>query len=853
MTSILFQPVAQIMSTEILSAPPDMPVHEAALLMSERRCSSILVVDATGRAIGIWTEADALKSELHESGAHPLLLRETMSSPVLTLTVETTIRDAVVMFHDKMIRHALVVDASGHRGMLSMSDIIRHQGGESFLGLRRLETLEIPSPCLLDSSETLQLAIEQMRSQAVDAVVVRLSAVTFGILTQRDVVRLVAQGQQQVSLGEVCTRALLSVSARTTMTDARRLLMVHQIRHLGVLDAEGELIGLIGFADILHSIEQGFLLELHQMLYERDQALSESQRSLMLAEKVFESTMEGIIITDGAGLIQSVNSAFTRITGYSSQDVVGKSPSLLNSGKQPAAYGDLFWQSLKRDNCWHGETINRHKSGQLYTAHMSVTGVRNEGEDCHHYVAVFSDITQSKQTEARLQFLADHDVLTGLANRTLFTARLHSLLEHAAETDQRLALLYVDLDRFKLLNDTFGHQAGDELLTRVADNLSRILPEGSLIARLAGDEFVALLTDVESVQQVACRAQDLLSTLSGETVVAQHHVFVSASIGISMYPEDGRSADSLLANADAAMCRAKECGKNTFQFYAGDMNARALERLRLESGLHRALNQQELELWYQPKVDLKTGRLSGAEALIRWRHPELGLIAPDTFIPIAEDSSLIVQIGEWVLATACQDMRRWRDQNLFDGRIAVNISGRQFKFGSIVQTVRDALQTYDLPSTCLELEVTESVAMEEGAGMTDVLLQLQQLGVYLSIDDFGTGYSSLSYLKRLPVNGIKIDRSFIMDLHHDSDDVAITKAIISIAHSLGLDLVAEGVERSDQRDFLLQQGCVTGQGYFYSRPLPAEEFEQLLQSENWVMQGVIPQTRHGRGAAPMML
>jgi len=835
MMSILFQPVERIMTTEILSAPPDMPVFEAALRMSEKRCSSILVMDAAGRAVGIWTETDALKSELHEASSLPLTLGEAMSSPVLTLQVDTTVHDAVVMFHDKGIRHALVVDQHGHRGVLSMTDIIRHQGGESFLGLRRLESLEIPAPCVLEHDATLQLAIDRMRTQVVDAVVVRLTASTFGILTQRDVVRLVAQGQQNVVLDQVCSRALLSVSGRTTLTDARRLLMVHQIRHLGVLDADGELVGLIGFADILHNIEQAFLLELHQMLYERDQALSESQRSLMLAEKVFESTMEGIIITDGSGLIQSVNPAFTRITGYESPDAVGQSPAILSAGMQPSVFDAAFWDALKIDGCWHGEIINRHKSGKLYTVHLSVTGVQGEEDDCHHYVAVFSDITQSKQTEARLQFLADHDALTGLANRSLFTKRLQIDLERAAESDQRLAVLYVDLDRFKLLNDTLGHQAGDALLTQVAESIARLLPEGSLIARLAGDEFVAILSDVESVQQVACRAQDLLDVLSGETMVVGNHVYVSASIGISMYPDDGRSTETLLANADAAMGRAKECGKNTFQFYAGDMNARARERLRLESGLHRALTNNELELWYQPKVDLASGGLCGAEALIRWRHPELGLIAPDEFIPIAEDSSLIVMIGEWVLHTACKNMRRWRDLKLFDGRVAVNVSGRQLKFGSLVETVRNALQTFSLPSECLELEVTESVAMEEGGGMTDMLLQLQQLGVYLSIDDFGTGYSSLSYLKRLPVKGLKIDRSFIMDLHRDSDDVAITKAIISIAHSLGLDLVAEGVERSEQRDFLVQQGCRTGQGYYYSKPLPAKQFEHLLRTGEWVM------------------
>lgn len=829
MMSILFQPVANIMSTEILSAPPDMPVFEAAQRMSEKRCSSILVVDAAGRAVGIWTETDALKAEFVDTAP---TLGDVMSSPVVSLPAATTVHDAVVTFHDKQIRHALITGPDGPMGMLSMTDIIRHQGGESFMGLRRLDTLQIPAPCVLEGSDPLQLAVDRMREKTLDAVVVRKSAATYGILTQRDVVRLMAQGLPKATLAQVCTRSLLAVSGRTTLSDARGLLLVHQIRHLGVLDHDGELVGLIGFADILHSIEQAFLLELHEMLYERDQALSESQRSLMLAEKVFESTMEGIVITDGAGVIQSVNQAFSRITGYESQEVVGQTPAILSSGKQQPGFYHHFWRALKTEGRWQGEMINRHKSGRLYTEHLCVTAVRGEDGECRHYVAVFSDITQSKQTEERLAFLANHDALTGLVNRTLFTERLQQELEHAAGDDQQMALLYVDLDRFKLLNDTFGLQAGDELLVKVADTLGRLMPEGSLIGRLAGDEFVALFSEVESVQQVACLAQDLLNALSGETMVAGHNIYVSASIGIGVYPEDGRSAQVLLANADAAMGRAKECGKNTFQFYAGDMNARALERLNMESALHRALVQDELELWYQPKVDLASGRLCGAEALIRWRHPKMGMIVPERFIPIAEDSSLIVQIGEWVLQTACRNLRRWRDEALFDGRVAVNISGRQFKFGSIVQTVRRTLQHHDLPSACLELEVTESVAMDEGAATNDVLHQLEQLGVYLSIDDFGTGYSSLSYLKRLPVKGLKIDRSFIMDLHRDSDDVAITKAIISIAHSLGLDLVAEGVERSEQRDFLLQQGCRTGQGYYYSKPMPCEAFEQLLRAES---------------------
>jgi diguanylate cyclase (GGDEF)-like protein/PAS domain S-box-containing protein len=829
MMSILFQPVASIMTTDILRGAVSMPVFEAAQRMAEMRCSSILVVDDDGAALGIWTETDALKSELFEPERQTLTLGDVMSAPVLSLRAQTPLQDAVATFNEKHIRHALIVDDSGPVGMLSMTDIIRHQQGESFLSLRRLETLQLPEPCVLEGTASLTEAVEQMRRRNVDAVVVRRSLATFGILTQRDVVRLMADGVTEVRLADVCTQSLLAVCGRTTLRDARNLLMVHRIRHLGVLDDDGEVIGLIGFADILQNIEQAFLLELHQMLYERDQALSESQRSLRLAEQVFESTMEGILITDSNGIIESVNPAFTEITGYSTAEVIGKTPAILASGQQSDDFYHRFWSHLKTENRWQGEMINRHKSGRLYTEHLCVTAVCGDEGSVRHYVAVFSDITQSKQTEERLKFLASHDALTGLANRKLFSERVQSVIEQAMARDDRLALMYIDLDRFKLLNDTLGHPAGDQILTRVADTLAALMPAETLMGRLASDEFVVLLQDVESVQQVASRAQEVLNALAGETTVAEHTVFVSASIGISLFPEDARSAQTMLANADAAMVRAKECGKNTFQFYAGDMNARALERLSLESALHRALAQNELEVWYQPKVNLATGMLCGAEALIRWRHPEMGLISPEKFIPIAEDSSLIVDIGDWVLDTACRNLRDWRARDLFDGRIAVNISGRQFKFGGIVEAVRLALEKHALPGGSLELEVTESVAMEEGPAMTEVLHQLQQLGVYLSIDDFGTGYSSLSYLKRLPVHGLKIDRSFIMDLHHDSDDMAITKAIISIAHSLGLDLVAEGVERDEQREFLVKQGCATGQGFFYSKPLSHEAFERLLR------------------------
>ncbi|MBI3145069.1 MAG: EAL domain-containing protein [Pseudogulbenkiania sp.] len=827
--SPLLQPVDHILLPEILSCPPWTPVHEAASKMMASHCGSIVVMDEKGKALGIWTETDALNLDFSAAAAaEEIPVERVMSSPVRTIQSGTSIHDATGFFRRHGIRHALVERDGVYLGLLSLTDIVLNQGMEAFLGLKRLEELDCPPANVLSAELGLQDAVRVMRQSVVDAVGVCCADGELGILTRHDVVRLLALGDVDQALGAVCSHPMLAVADSVSLLHARRLMMQHKIRHLGVLATDGALKFILDFCDILHNIEHECLLELQGALNERDQALLLSRRSLLLSDKVFESTLEGIAITDGAGIIQSVNPAFVRITGYSAEESIGKTPAILKSGKQPPEFYDHLWHSLQRDGFWQGEVVNRRKNGLLYTEHLSITGIRGDGGEYAHYVAVFSDITQRKQAEERLHFLANHDALTGLPNRTLFLERLETSVEQAREFGQRLALLFIDLDRFKLVNDTLGHHAGDELLVWIAEEMKKVAPPLSMVARLSGDEFTLLMPAVDSVQQVASRAQCVLDAIAGETVVAGQEVFVSASIGVSLYPEDGVTGEALLVNADTAMYRAKERGKSNFQFYTSDMNASALERLRLEYSLHKALSQGELEVWYQPKVELASGCINGAEALIRWRHPELGLVSPARFIPIAEDSSLIVSIGEWVLKTACREVCRWRERGLFAGRVAVNVSGRQLKYAGMVEVAERTLEECGLPSDALELEITESVAMDEDSGMVEVLHRLHELGVYLSIGDFGTGYSSLSYLKRLPVHGLKIDQSFVADLHQNRDDAAITQAIISIARSLGLGLVAEGVELDEQRRYLVEQGCGTGQGYLFSRPLPAAEFEELL-------------------------
>ncbi|QEL57768.1 EAL domain-containing protein [Chromobacterium paludis] len=826
--SLPSQTLAEIASSDLLSCSPSLPLREAASRMMAAGCSSIVVRDeASAEILGIWTEADALDASLGRGD--PLLpVGQAVSAGVVELPHDMPLDQAVRAFRDRQLRHALVMKQGAPVGMVTLTDIVRNQGLESFLIVKRVRDLPGQAALRLPASASPLQAMREMREHAQSALAVCFDDGGYGIVTQRDVLRWLAADAMPATLGEGSRRPLIGVPDAASLLQARRLIQQHNIRHLAVFGEDSRLQRLLGFDDIVQGIEHEYLHELNEALRQRDHALAQSRHSLLLADKVFESTMEGIIITAPNGVIQSVNPAFARITGYSREEALGKTPAMLKSGRQPPEFYAHMWQMLQRDGCWQGEVVNRRKGGLLYTEHLSITAIRDADGECLHYVAVFSDITQRKQAEERLHFLANHDALTSLPNRTLFMERLQAAVDRAEAGGHGLALLFIDLDRFKLVNDTLGHYAGDQLLIHIARQLQAQLQPGETAARLSGDEFTMLLEGALGESQVAARAQTILDAITALSGAEGQQMFISASIGISMFPDDGRDADTLLVHADTAMYRAKQGGKNGFEFYTGDMNARALERLKLEYSLHRALAQRELELWYQPKVALDSGRIVGAEALLRWRHPELGLVSPDRFIPIAEESALIAQIGSWVLDTACGDIRRWRDARILPGRVAVNVSGRQLKYGDFTQQLAETLSRHGLESRELELEITESVAMDEAGGMVDMLRRLQGLGIYLSIDDFGTGYSSLSYLKRLPVRGLKIDRSFIADSTRDNDDAAITRAIVSIARSLGLDVVAEGVEDEEQRVFLLGLGCQCAQGYLFSRPIPASQFEVLL-------------------------
>jgi diguanylate cyclase (GGDEF)-like protein/PAS domain S-box-containing protein len=553
-----------------------------------------------------------------------------------------------------------------------------------------------------------------------------------------------------------------------------------------------------------------------------------AESAVHLAGKAFETAAESIVITDRRGWIVDVNPAFTRVTGFERDEVLGRSPRLLRAeGERPGRLREIA-AALRREGSWQGEVWSRRRNGEVYPEWMSVVAVRDDSGARTNYVALSVDISERKAAEERLRQLANFDVLTQLPNRAMVNHHLDHALAQAARNGRSLAVLFIDLDRFKFVNDTIGHEAGDRVLVETARRLRSCLRASDLVGRIGGDEFVAVLEETADAAALGAVAAKILSALSEPYRLDAQEFHLSASVGIANYPEDAGDRAGLLRCADLAMYRAKELGKNNYQFYSAQLNAQSVERMMLESALRHALERGEFDLAWQARVGIGDGRITGVEALLRWRHPELGMVPPGQFVPLAEETGLIVPIGDWAIEAACRQARLWLDAGLPPVRVAVNLSARQFEHETLVQTVGRLLDDYRLPPGTLELEITESLVMHNPEQAVRLLDTLRQIGIYLSIDDFGTGYSSLAQLKRFPVDSLKIDRSFVQGLPDDSDDAAITSAVVAMAHSLRLRTVAEGVETAAQLDYLRELGCDEMQGYLYSRPIPAEEFARLL-------------------------
>jgi len=818
--------IERLVSKSTLECEPQTLVSEVVARMAEHRCSAIVVMDQ-GRAVGIWTERDALAlGNAADALSGPI--GALMSHPVESLPGHTRLGNAVVHFKNKGIRHCLVVDAAGRPlGMLSQTDLVMGHGAEFFLRTKPIDSVKLSRPVVVAPDISLPDAMRAMRTGGLSAIVVRYPAGEYGILTERDIVRLAAANALGGTVAEHATRPLRAQRRSQSLYAARQTLIENRIRHVGILDDHGELVGVLSLADILSNIEYEYVHELQLALRERDEALLQSAYHLKLADRVFEATLDGVMVTDPNGIIERVNPAFTQLTGYSQAEAIGKTPRMLNSGKQGPEFYQSLWRQLREQGSWQGEIWNRRKNGELYLEYLSISGIYSPDGTCTHYAAIFSDITQRRMDEERLNHLAMHDALTALPNRTLFSERLKQAVARAERTARRVAVMFIDLDRFKLINDTMGHGVGDQALKVIARRLKEAVRESDTVARLAGDEFTVIIEDIEDIRHVAQIAQALLSTVGHPIDANGKAVFVTPSIGISIYPDDGTDQKQLLMQADRAMYAAKDEGKNSFRFFSTQMTSSSMERITLEGELRNALAGNEFRLHYQPVFDLRSGAIVSVEALLRWQHPTRGLLAPGEFITTAEDSALIMPIGAWVLREACRQARLWIEEGFAFGRIAVNLSARQCRHEQFLHDLTTILSDTGVPPARLQLELVESMAMT-GNGITESLLgELARRGVSLAIDDFGTGYSSFTYLQALPVDTLKVDRSFLAGIDGRRRDSAILRAIVAMARSLGLTVVAEGVENADQLHFLREIGCDRGQGFLLARPVPAG---QLLRA-----------------------
>lgn len=555
------------------------------------------------------------------------------------------------------------------------------------------------------------------------------------------------------------------------------------------------------------------------------------QKKLQLSNIVFENTTEGIIITNERYEIISVNDAFTKITGYTINDVKNKNPRILKSGRHTKEFYKHLYQELKTNDYWKGEIWNRKKSGEIYPEWLNISVVKNKNNQIINYVALFSDISKIKDSNAKIEFLAHHDPLTNLPNRLLLQARLNKSIEEATELKQRLAIFFIDIDNFKIINDTYGHSIGDRIINLVAKRLQKNIRKNDTISRIGGDEFIVVIENINDKNDIKKIAQNILDDFKEPVKMEQYLFDITISIGISIFPENGLNDEDLIKHADTAMYSAKNLGKNQFQFYKTEMTSEIFEKIIMKQELTDALKNSEFEVYYQPQIDIKENKIIGAEALIRWNHKTLGIVYPNDFIPYAEETKLIIPIGKFVLEKACNFMKSIHDNKILEnGIISVNISNIQIKYDDIVKLIDNELKSSKLDSKFLEIELTEDYLMRDTNESLVILTKLKELGVNLAVDEFGTGYSSLNYLKQFPLDKLKIDISFISDLPFNKKDAAITKTIIALGKGLDAKTIAEGVETKEQKEFLEKEECDEIQGWFYSKALKEEDFIEFVKN-----------------------
>ncbi len=822
--------ISSIVNRTLLTCKPDDTIAKCAAAMQNAGVSSILV-EEQGVPIGIWTERDSLRLDVSNLAVFDRPVRDLMNAPVKSIREDISIGAAAVRFKEEKVRHLLVLSKDDTPcGIITQTDVILKHGEEYYLTVKTVEqTITVAAPIAPEHvSFSEALKIIQNAPQA--AVCVLFNDNSYGIVTEKDVTRFLSQRSFPETIGQAASRPLKTIPKDANLLEARNMLVATGFRHLGVSDNTGNIIGLISFSGILSSLQFEYVRRINSILEERSQALRASQNSLHLAHKIIEASLDGIIIVNSQGKIDYVNPTFTHVTGYSSDEAVGQTPALLKSGRHEENYYTEMWQQLQTDGYWQGEIWNRRKNGEVYPEWLTITAIRNDAGDIYQYAGIFCDISERKNQENQIRRLAYFDELTKLPNRRLFSDRLNMAVARSKRHHERLAIMFVDLDHFKKINDTLGHNTGDALLVEAAERLKHCTRDEDTVARMGGDEFILLFPEIESVDEVTKVAQRIVEAFSDPFVVDNQNLFVTASLGISVFPDDGEDTETIIKNADVAMYRSKDAGRSTFNLFNASFTDQSLRQLEIETALRGAIAHDEFELYFQPQAAAGDGTIVAAEALLRWHNEKIGKIGPAEFIPIAEEIGIISKIGEWVLTKACRQIREWQDKGYPPLTVAVNIAPEQIKDNTFPLFVEKILEQFELSGRCLEIEITEGSFIDEPEQVKINLFALKEIGVRIAIDDFGTGYSNLGYLRNLPIDHLKIDQSFIRGMFQEEGNRQLISTMITMSESLGMHSIAEGVEDQVQADFLSQGGCSLLQGYLLSRPEPAATFERHLKN-----------------------
>lgn len=910
-------------------------------IMYQQNIGSIFVTDGT-QVVGAWTQSDIKYLSIDNPSVLAQPISEVMSAPVISIRQHDSVANATFLFKKHNIHHLLVVDEQSQPvGVLSDSDIILLQVTEAYLSGINITSILPPDFFQVDQLTSVNDSLKLMCKNKTDALLVtQKNSNQVGIVTNRDLLAYIGKSRVNSSqnIGQVAKWPLITISESTSLLTTRELMVQNHFHHIGIVNAEKEIIGIINFSHLVHAIESFFYRDISQEIIEKTDALKESnslyqsivektssfilihqrgkpvyvnpsaleafeytleeakQLSAMdfvapeyqnlvkervlnqsqsqptieelfvtksgrrfwgeacsrfiqydgkpatlviahdiddkkrqseqpkIIQTVFEKMDEALIVTDENNKIIMVNKAFEDIYGYTEQELVGKTSNVLKSDHETTETYSNLWQSLHQTGAWQGELWNRKKNGEIFPQWVSISAIKNNQNELTNFIAIYRDLTDKKQIEAEINRLSFYDLLTGLPNYNLFKDRLKHAIKGAEQNKGfRCAVIYLDLARFKRVNDAVGHTQGDQLLIQVAQRLESIVSSENTVARMGADNFLIMLENIHSQKDVVDFASNMIEQFSEPFILDEHSHTWDIKMGISLFPTDGSDAISLITAADEAVYKAKELPNSGFEFHTKQLAESAFEHFFLEKGLRKALSNDEFVVYFQPQILMSSQKIIGAESLVRWQHPDLGLVPPDKFINIAEETGLIIALGEVILQKSCAQWCQWQAEGLVLNRLSVNVSAIQLTDANFVKKVRDILNQTKMPAQHLEIEVTESFLFKNEQQGICTLNGLKALGCKISMDDFGTGFSSLSYLKKLPINQLKIDQSFVRNLPNDLEDMAIIDSIIAVSHALNLEVVAEGVETMEQSKLLQSKGCDLAQGYGYARPMEADK------------------------------